>query len=165
MYQKWTHHFTPDWNWIFFFSAGYVAYFIAACVLNFQRAIALVVLTTLAVVFKSYELLKKYKGDSISEFFSPAVRCFNSNLRWIKWWVNAFQTFPAEEQGSDWGCVCCRFPGCSCWRLWCCCWCGSSWTPANVWSSWYRSEACACSFFWCSFSHHTGHRWVFFFFS
>uniref|UniRef100_A0A7N6BX69 Sodium/nucleoside cotransporter n=1 Tax=Anabas testudineus TaxID=64144 RepID=A0A7N6BX69_ANATE len=56
--------------------AGYVAYFIAACVLNFQRAIALVVLTSLAVVATSFELLKKYKGKSISRCFRPAVRCF-----------------------------------------------------------------------------------------
>lgn len=65
--------------------AGYVAYFIAACVLNFERAIALIVLTSLAVVIQSYQLLKKHKGESIAGFFSPAVRCFQSNLRWIKW--------------------------------------------------------------------------------
>ncbi|XP_042268362.1 sodium/nucleoside cotransporter 1 [Thunnus maccoyii] len=65
--------------------AGYVAYFIAACVLDFHRAIALVVLTSLAVVITSYELLKKYMGKSISQCFKPAVRCFKSNLKWIKW--------------------------------------------------------------------------------
>uniref|UniRef100_A0A667Z3Q9 Sodium/nucleoside cotransporter n=1 Tax=Myripristis murdjan TaxID=586833 RepID=A0A667Z3Q9_9TELE len=54
--------------------AGYVAFFIAACVLDFQRAIALVVLTSLAVVSKSYDLLKKYKGDSIKQCFKPAGR-------------------------------------------------------------------------------------------
>ncbi|KAK5867410.1 hypothetical protein PBY51_011906 [Eleginops maclovinus] len=65
--------------------AGYVAYFIAACVLDFQRAIALVVLTSLAIVAKSYELLKEYKGKSISQCFSPAVRCFKSNSKWLTW--------------------------------------------------------------------------------
>ncbi|XP_034734145.1 sodium/nucleoside cotransporter 1 [Etheostoma cragini] len=65
--------------------AGYVAYFVAACVLDFQRSIALVVLTSLAVVAKSYELLKEYKGKSISQCFKPAVRCFKSNLKWLKW--------------------------------------------------------------------------------
>uniref|UniRef100_A0A8C7XPZ7 Sodium/nucleoside cotransporter n=1 Tax=Oryzias sinensis TaxID=183150 RepID=A0A8C7XPZ7_9TELE len=65
--------------------AGYVAYFIAACVLDFQRATALVVLTILAVVATSYELLMKYKGESISHFLKPAVRCFQSNLKWLKW--------------------------------------------------------------------------------
>ncbi|KAK9516695.1 hypothetical protein VZT92_024613 [Zoarces viviparus] len=65
--------------------AGYVAYFIAACVLDFQRAIALVVLTSLAVVAKSYELLKEYKGESITQCFRPAVQCFESNFKWFKW--------------------------------------------------------------------------------
>ncbi|XP_071771699.2 sodium/nucleoside cotransporter 1 [Centroberyx gerrardi] len=65
--------------------AGYVAYFITACVLDFQRATALVVLTSLAVVSKAYDLLKQYKGDSISQCFKPAARCFRSNLKWIKW--------------------------------------------------------------------------------
>ncbi|XP_029289215.1 sodium/nucleoside cotransporter 1 [Cottoperca gobio] len=68
--------------------AGYVAYFIAACVLDFQRAIALLVLTSLAVVAKSYELVKEYKGESISQCFRPAVRCFTSNLKWLKWVFN-----------------------------------------------------------------------------
>uniref|UniRef100_A0A3B5N109 Sodium/nucleoside cotransporter n=1 Tax=Xiphophorus couchianus TaxID=32473 RepID=A0A3B5N109_9TELE len=63
----------------------YVAYFIAACVLNFQRAIALVVLTCLAIAAVSYELVKKHKGKSISRCFKPAVRCFKSNLKWLKW--------------------------------------------------------------------------------
>uniref|UniRef100_A0A8B9K0X4 Sodium/nucleoside cotransporter n=1 Tax=Astyanax mexicanus TaxID=7994 RepID=A0A8B9K0X4_ASTMX len=44
-------------------AAGYVAYFIAACWLNFQRAVALVVLTSVAVFFTVYDLVKKYKGD------------------------------------------------------------------------------------------------------
>uniref|UniRef100_W5LC36 Sodium/nucleoside cotransporter n=1 Tax=Astyanax mexicanus TaxID=7994 RepID=W5LC36_ASTMX len=66
-------------------SAGYVAYFIAACWLNFQRAVALVVLTSVAVFFTVYDLVKKYKGDSIKRCFKPAVRCFNANIRWIKW--------------------------------------------------------------------------------
>ncbi|XP_031603153.1 sodium/nucleoside cotransporter 1 [Oreochromis aureus] len=65
--------------------AGYVAYFIAACVLDFKRATALVVLTCLAVAAVSLELLKKYKGKSISRFFKPGVRWFKSNLKWIKW--------------------------------------------------------------------------------
>ncbi|XP_062402600.1 sodium/nucleoside cotransporter 1 [Sardina pilchardus] len=65
--------------------AGYVAYFIAACVINFNRAIALVVLTSLAVVSAVYDLVKKYKGEDIKRCFKPAHRFFKSNLRWIKW--------------------------------------------------------------------------------
>lgn len=66
-------------------SVGYVAYFIAACVLDFQRATALVVLTSLVVVAQLFELLKKYKGKSISRCFQPAVKCFESNSKWMKW--------------------------------------------------------------------------------
>lgn len=62
-----------------------MAYFIAACVLDFQRATALVVLTILAVVIQSYELVKKYKGKSISRWFRPVGKFFKSNLRWMKW--------------------------------------------------------------------------------
>uniref|UniRef100_A0AAR2J2U1 Sodium/nucleoside cotransporter n=1 Tax=Pygocentrus nattereri TaxID=42514 RepID=A0AAR2J2U1_PYGNA len=65
--------------------AGYVAYFIAACWLDFHRAIALVVLTCVAVFFTVYDLVKKYKGDSIKRIFKPAIRCFKANIRWIKW--------------------------------------------------------------------------------
>uniref|UniRef100_A0A8C9SAG0 Sodium/nucleoside cotransporter n=1 Tax=Scleropages formosus TaxID=113540 RepID=A0A8C9SAG0_SCLFO len=66
-------------------SCGYVAYFIAACVLNFQRAIALVVLNCLAVFFIIYDLVKRYKGDSLKRCFRPVERCFRGNVRWLKW--------------------------------------------------------------------------------
>ncbi|XP_070763102.1 sodium/nucleoside cotransporter 1 [Enoplosus armatus] len=97
--------------------AGYVAYFIAACVLDFQRAIALVVLTSLVVVAKSYDLLKEYKGESISQCFRPAARCFKSNLKWMKWvfilavvallvaWI-IFDTSQRPEQLISFGGVC-----------------------------------------------------------
>lgn len=64
-----------------------MAYFIAACVLDFQRALALVILTSLAIFIATYELVKKYKGKSISQCFKPAVQLFKANLRWLKWWV------------------------------------------------------------------------------
>uniref|UniRef100_A0A8C7SHG8 Sodium/nucleoside cotransporter n=1 Tax=Oncorhynchus mykiss TaxID=8022 RepID=A0A8C7SHG8_ONCMY len=54
--------------------AGYVAYFITACIVDFERAIALVVLTSLAVVSKAYDLVKTYHGDSITKCFIPAQR-------------------------------------------------------------------------------------------
>lgn len=65
--------------------AGYVAYFIAACVLNFQRALALVVLTSLAVGIKILSLLHEYKGEWFSRCFEPVLQCFKSNFTWIKW--------------------------------------------------------------------------------
>ncbi|KAI4905295.1 hypothetical protein NFI96_022715, partial [Prochilodus magdalenae] len=68
-----------------FKTAGFVAYFVAACWLDFHRAVALVVLTCLAVFFTVYDLVKKYKGESIKHFFKPAFRCLKANFRWIKW--------------------------------------------------------------------------------
>ncbi|KAK7160126.1 hypothetical protein R3I93_007935 [Phoxinus phoxinus] len=67
------------------FAAGYVAFFIAACYLDFKRAVALVVLTCLGVFVIACELVNKYMGDRIKRFFKPAQRCFKSNIRWIKW--------------------------------------------------------------------------------
>ncbi|XP_053533993.1 sodium/nucleoside cotransporter 1 isoform X1 [Ictalurus punctatus] len=66
-------------------SAGYVAYFAVACWLNFQKAIALVVLTSVAVFFTLYDFVKRSKGDTIKHFLKPAGRCFKANIRWIKW--------------------------------------------------------------------------------
>ncbi|KAL2093012.1 hypothetical protein ACEWY4_010324 [Coilia grayii] len=66
-------------------AGSYIAYFITACVLDFNRAIALVVLTSLAVVSTLYDLIKKYKGEDIKRCFKPVYRCFKNNLRWIKW--------------------------------------------------------------------------------
>ncbi|XP_056454471.1 sodium/nucleoside cotransporter 1 [Gadus chalcogrammus] len=65
--------------------AGFVAFFVAACVMNFERSIGLVVLTCLAVASKAYDLLKKYKGDSFQRCLAPTVSLFQKNLRWIKW--------------------------------------------------------------------------------
>ncbi|KAG1944852.1 sodium/nucleoside cotransporter [Pimephales promelas] len=67
------------------FAAGYVAYFIAACYLDFKRAVALVVLTCLGVFIIVSKLVNKYMGDRIKRFFKPAQRCLKSNMRWIKW--------------------------------------------------------------------------------
>lgn len=65
--------------------AGYVAYFIAACVLDLQRATALVVLTCLAVVIQILGLVHEYKGESIKRCFKPVLKCFQSNFKWLKW--------------------------------------------------------------------------------
>ncbi|XP_051953713.1 sodium/nucleoside cotransporter 2-like isoform X1 [Xyrauchen texanus] len=66
-------------------AAGFLAYFIAAVYLNFQRAISLVVLTCLGVLIIVSNLVNKYKGESIRKFFKPAQRWFKSHLRWMKW--------------------------------------------------------------------------------
>ncbi|XP_005159357.1 sodium/nucleoside cotransporter 1 isoform X2 [Danio rerio] len=66
-------------------AAGYLAYFIYACYLSFQRALALVVLTCLGVFILVCELVFRYKGDSIKRCFKPVQRCFRSNMKWMKW--------------------------------------------------------------------------------
>ncbi|XP_048887422.1 sodium/nucleoside cotransporter 1 isoform X2 [Brienomyrus brachyistius] len=66
-------------------ACGYVAYFIAACVLDFNRATALVVLTSLGIALLIYNIVWRYMGQRIGQCFSPAVRLFKANLRWIKW--------------------------------------------------------------------------------
>ncbi|MGH0153035.1 UNVERIFIED_CONTAM: hypothetical protein FKN15_050045 [Acipenser sinensis] len=54
--------------------AGYLSFFIAACVLDFHRALALVVITALVAVFTGYELVNKFLGDRIIECFRPGIR-------------------------------------------------------------------------------------------
>uniref|UniRef100_A0A8B9K0U8 Sodium/nucleoside cotransporter n=1 Tax=Astyanax mexicanus TaxID=7994 RepID=A0A8B9K0U8_ASTMX len=82
-------------------AAGYVAYFIAACWLNFQRAVALVVLTSVAVFFTVYDLVKKYKGDSIKRCFKPAVRLLGLLVAWL-----VVDTSKRPEQLISFGGVC-----------------------------------------------------------
>uniref|UniRef100_A0A8C1YRT2 Sodium/nucleoside cotransporter n=1 Tax=Cyprinus carpio TaxID=7962 RepID=A0A8C1YRT2_CYPCA len=65
-------------------AAGYLAYFIAAVYLDFQRAIALVVLTCLGAFIIVCELVNKYKGDSIRRFFKPAQRLWHFNILLFK---------------------------------------------------------------------------------
>ncbi|XP_048338003.1 sodium/nucleoside cotransporter 2-like [Sphaerodactylus townsendi] len=65
--------------------AAYLAYFIAACVLDFQRALALVVLTCLAVFLGLYTLVKKLCGATIARALSPVGKCFQKSWFWLKW--------------------------------------------------------------------------------
>ncbi|KAF7237768.1 Sodium/nucleoside cotransporter 2 [Varanus komodoensis] len=65
--------------------AGYVAYFVAACWLNFDRALALVVLTGLAVCFMAYSLVKRWWGAKIVRMLRPCGKCFQKAWPWLKW--------------------------------------------------------------------------------
>lgn len=62
-----------------------MAYFIAACVLDFQRALALVVLTCVAVVAVAYEVASEHLGEKVSKVFKPVAKVFKRHYRWIKW--------------------------------------------------------------------------------
>ncbi|KAG8539776.1 hypothetical protein GDO81_020381 [Engystomops pustulosus] len=65
--------------------AGYAAYFIAACVLNFQRAIALLVITCVVLFFFIYDLLVERFGNNVKQFFKPLGKFLNKYKQWIKW--------------------------------------------------------------------------------
>ncbi|XP_054858276.1 sodium/nucleoside cotransporter 2-like [Eublepharis macularius] len=65
--------------------AAYLAYFIAACWLDFQRALGLFVLTCLAIFLMAYNLVQKWWGVHIIQLLSPVGKCFRSTWPWLKW--------------------------------------------------------------------------------
>ncbi|XP_047380886.1 solute carrier family 28 member 3 isoform X1 [Sciurus carolinensis] len=65
--------------------AGYLAMVIAACVLNFHRALPLFVITVAAIFFVVWDhLMAKYE-HRIDEILSPGRRLLNSHWFWLKW--------------------------------------------------------------------------------
>ncbi|XP_027781572.1 sodium/nucleoside cotransporter 2 [Marmota flaviventris] len=62
---------------------AYAAYFLAACILDFQRALALFVLTCLVIFVLVHNFLKKLFGEKLMRCLKPFK---NSRLRfWMKW--------------------------------------------------------------------------------
>nr|XP_028706707.1 sodium/nucleoside cotransporter 2 isoform X1 [Macaca mulatta] len=62
---------------------AYAAYFLAACILNFQRALALFVITCFVIFVPVYSFLKKLLGKKLTRCLKPFE---NSRLRlWMKW--------------------------------------------------------------------------------
>ncbi|NWU97139.1 S28A1 protein, partial [Upupa epops] len=68
---------------------AYLCYFIAACWLNFQRALALVVMTAVVVFFICWSLFKKFCGAKVLVLLSPVWKCFQKSWPWLKWllWI------------------------------------------------------------------------------
>ncbi|NXG86284.1 S28A1 protein, partial [Stercorarius parasiticus] len=66
---------------------AYLCYFIAACWLNIQRALALVIMTSVVVFFACWSLLKKHCGAKILLLLSPVLKCFQKSWPWLKWLV------------------------------------------------------------------------------
>ncbi|XP_016041123.1 sodium/nucleoside cotransporter 2 [Erinaceus europaeus] len=61
---------------------AYAAYFLAACILNFQRALALFVLTCLVLLVVAHRLLKKFFGKKLTGCLKPFN---NATLKlWMK---------------------------------------------------------------------------------
>ncbi|XP_004678039.1 PREDICTED: solute carrier family 28 member 3 [Condylura cristata] len=65
--------------------AGYLAVVIAACVLNFHRALPLFVITVAVIFFVGWDhFMAKYEHQ-IVEFLSPGRRLLNHHWFWLKW--------------------------------------------------------------------------------
>uniref|UniRef100_A0A8C5NRC5 Sodium/nucleoside cotransporter n=1 Tax=Junco hyemalis TaxID=40217 RepID=A0A8C5NRC5_JUNHY len=66
-------------------SPAYLCYFIAACYLNFQRALALVVITAVVVFFICWELFQKHFGAKVLQLLRPVGKFwgFLCRLVWV----------------------------------------------------------------------------------
>ncbi|XP_074052728.1 solute carrier family 28 member 3 [Macrotis lagotis] len=68
---------------------GYLALVIAACVVNFHRALPLFVLTVIVIFFVIWDYLIDRYEDQIADFLSPGNRFLNKHWFWLKWlmWI------------------------------------------------------------------------------
>ncbi|XP_021236569.1 solute carrier family 28 member 3 isoform X1 [Numida meleagris] len=64
---------------------AYLAAVIAACSLNFQRALPLFIITVLAIFFICWDFLVAKYEDRIAVFFSPGERYLEKQWFWLKW--------------------------------------------------------------------------------
>nr|XP_003407420.1 solute carrier family 28 member 3 isoform X1 [Loxodonta africana] len=65
--------------------AGYLAMVIAACVLNFRRALPLFVITVAVIFFLVWDYLMAKYEDRIDELLSPGRSLLNRHWFWLKW--------------------------------------------------------------------------------
>uniref|UniRef100_A0A8C3LBM6 Sodium/nucleoside cotransporter n=1 Tax=Chrysolophus pictus TaxID=9089 RepID=A0A8C3LBM6_CHRPC len=87
---------------------AYLAAVIAACSLNFQRALPLFIITILAIFFICWDFLAVKYEDRIAAFFSPGERYLEKQCFWLKWVVCAalivaiifWLIFDTAKQGS-----------------------------------------------------------------
>lgn len=68
------------------FVSGSVAIVIAACVLNFQRAIVLLVISLVTVFFLAWDWMMECYGDRVWEELYPIRDLLSRNWFWMKWW-------------------------------------------------------------------------------
>ncbi|XP_004449509.2 solute carrier family 28 member 3 [Dasypus novemcinctus] len=83
-------HKTIFWHIIWgILLAAYLCVVIAACVLDFRRALPLFVITVVVIFFVVWDyLIAKYE-DRIAAFLSPGRRLLDSHWFWLKWviWI------------------------------------------------------------------------------
>ncbi|XP_078141499.1 solute carrier family 28 member 3-like [Centroberyx gerrardi] len=68
-------------------AAGSVAMVIAACVLNFHRALGLLVISLVTAFFLVWDWMMERYGDRVWEELSPVRELLNRNWFWIRWAV------------------------------------------------------------------------------
>uniref|UniRef100_A0A8C4JW06 Solute carrier family 28 member 3 n=1 Tax=Dromaius novaehollandiae TaxID=8790 RepID=A0A8C4JW06_DRONO len=75
----------PDLNdmYVGFFLTAYLAALIAACSLNFQRALALFIITILVIFFICWDFLIAKYEDRIAAFFYPGERLLKKQWFWL----------------------------------------------------------------------------------
>ncbi|XP_010115619.1 PREDICTED: solute carrier family 28 member 3, partial [Chlamydotis macqueenii] len=86
----------------------YLAVVIAACILNFQRALPLFIITILAIFFICWDFFIAKYEERIAAFFSPGERYLEKQWFWLKWVLCAaliitiilWLIFDTAKQGS-----------------------------------------------------------------
>nr|XP_028605223.1 solute carrier family 28 member 3 [Podarcis muralis] len=89
--------------------AAYLAMVIAACILNFRRALALFVLTILGIFFICWDFLMARYEDRIAESLSPCGKFLDTQWFWLKWavWISlaaaivCWLVFDTARQGTN----------------------------------------------------------------
>ncbi|XP_078106985.1 solute carrier family 28 member 3-like isoform X2 [Sander vitreus] len=66
-------------------AAGLVAIVIAACVLNFNRAVVLLVISLVTIFFLVWDWMMERYGDRVWEELSPIRDLLSRNWFWIRW--------------------------------------------------------------------------------
>ncbi|XP_009993775.1 PREDICTED: solute carrier family 28 member 3 [Chaetura pelagica] len=87
---------------------AYLAVVISACILNFQRALPLFIITVLVIFFICWDFLIAKYEDRIAAFFSPGQRYLEKQWFWLKWVLCAgliltvicWYIFDTARQGS-----------------------------------------------------------------
>ncbi|XP_067871495.1 sodium/nucleoside cotransporter 1 [Heterodontus francisci] len=64
---------------------AFLGFLITACILNVQRALALLIMTSVVAFFVIYDLIKKFLGKRIVHLFTPVRSCLRQYSKWFKW--------------------------------------------------------------------------------
>ncbi|KAJ6669639.1 hypothetical protein lerEdw1_000188 [Lerista edwardsae] len=88
---------------------AYLAMVIAACILNFRRALALFVLTILGIFFIGWDFMMGRYQDRIADSLSPCGRFLKAQWFWLKWvvWIAlvaaivCWLIFDTAKQGTN----------------------------------------------------------------